>query len=324
MGWTQISEIGAPTYGDSALWTGTQMLVWGMNGGGLYDPASDSWAPVTSAGEPSLRQSYTATWTGIEMIVIGGIDLMNHWPTDEGVYAPSSDSWSLFTGTHWLGHSAIFTGTDTIVFGGQDYASGEPTGAGARYASGSGVSVSIAVGTAVEGHTAVWTGSEMLIAGGWNHDVNSQVHFLSSGAAYNPVGDGWRPLNAPLLRDQHTSIWTGTEMISWGGFDGVGPLATGYRINPTTNVASPVSSAGAPSPRNGHLAIWTGSEMVVWGGHQFSSLLNDGAIYNPATDSWRPLSSLNAPANAGSGQLLVWTGREIIAWGAHSGARIHP
>jgi hypothetical protein len=41
----------------------------------------------------------------------------------------------------------------------------------------------------------------------------------SDGAAYNALINSWRSLPVPLLqgRHHHTALWTGSEMIVWGG-----------------------------------------------------------------------------------------------------------
>jgi hypothetical protein len=55
------------------------MIIWGgsnggfFNDGGRYNPASDTWANVTTAGAPAIRTIHTAVWTGTEMIVWGGL-----------------------------------------------------------------------------------------------------------------------------------------------------------------------------------------------------------------------------------------------------------
>ena len=42
--------------------------------------------------------------------------------------------------------------------------------------------------------------------------------------------------NAPAARDIATAVWTGSEMIVWGGTDAnLGPLNTGGRYNPSTD-----------------------------------------------------------------------------------------
>ncbi len=43
---------------------------------------------------------------------------------------------------------------------------------------------------------------------------------LSTGGRYNPSNDSWRATstsNTPLARYYHTAVWTGSEMIVWGG-----------------------------------------------------------------------------------------------------------
>ena len=64
----------------------------------------------------------------------------------------------------------------------------------------------------------------------------------------------------------HTAVWTGSEMIVWGGYDGGTFLNTGGRYNPSTNSWTATSTTGAPAGRSYHTAVWTGSEMIVWGG----------------------------------------------------------
>ena len=66
-------------------------------------------------------------------------------------------------------------------------------------------------------HTAVWTdsGSEMIVWGGANSGS-----YLNTGGRYNPVTDTWTATgttNAPSARFNHTAVWTGSEMIVWGG-----------------------------------------------------------------------------------------------------------
>ena len=44
--------------------------------------------------------------------------------------------------------------------------------------------------------------------------------YSNSGGRYNPATDSWTPtgtINAPAGRARHTAVWTGSEMIVWGG-----------------------------------------------------------------------------------------------------------
>ncbi len=119
------------------------------------------------------------------------------------------------------------------------------------------------------------------------------------------------------------AVWTGTEMIVWGGIgarnasvdDGAAfDLATG-----TWRVIAP-----APIQARSHAALaWTGTEMIVWGGiYRDGTIadgaynqteLADGAAYNPTTDTWRRLP--DAPLGAAT-PIAVWTGEELVMLGA--------
>jgi N-acetylneuraminic acid mutarotase len=91
---------------------------------------------------------------------------------------------------------------------------------------------------------------------------------LNDGSRYNPAGNSWtavNPTGAPTARQYHKAVWTGSEMIVWGGYNG-GPLNDGARYNPAGNSWTAVNPTGAPTARRYHTALWTGSEMIVWGG----------------------------------------------------------
>ena len=143
---------------------------------------------------------------------------------------------------------------------------------------------------------------------------------LNTGGRYNPDTDSWTATNtsnAPDSREDHTAVWTGSEMIVWGGagciFDC--SLNTGGRYIPGIDSWTATSTANAPSARFSHTAVWTGNEMVVWGGGGSNGdVLNSGGRYNPGTDSWTPTSITNAPLPRYI-HTAVWTGSEMIVWG---------
>jgi hypothetical protein len=117
-------------------------------------------------------------------------------------------------------------------------------------------------------------------------------------------------------RSADTAVWTGSEMIVWGGAP---ILNTVGRYNPSTDAWTATSTTNAPSDRERHTAVWTGTEMIIWGGDDGSSNLNTGGRYNPGTDSWTATGTTNAPMGR-FGHTTVWTGTEMIVWG---GADIH-
>jgi N-acetylneuraminic acid mutarotase len=170
-----------------------------------------------------------------------------------------------------------------------------------------------------QGHTAVWTGTEVII---WGGTVASNAQAIGSAARYNPITNSWTAMSsvgAPSPRSEHIAVWTGSEMIVWGGrSDYSRVLNDGARYNPVTDTWRPLPLAGAPSARFGATAVWTGTEVLVWGGGTTSSDSHDDARYNPATDSWRPISTAGAPNPLGRHMhTAVWTGDRMIVWGGH-------
>jgi hypothetical protein len=127
---------------------------------------------------------------------------------------------------------------------------------------------------------------------------------------------------APSPRYLHSAVWTGNEMIVWGGdIGGMAPATdTGARYDPEKKTWTPTSSQGAPSPRHSHTAVWTGDRMIVWGGYGASALATDGGVYYPATDTWKPISTTNQPAPRFA-HTAVWAGNRMIVWGGTTGAK---
>src|SRR5881398_3561346 len=162
----------------------------------------------------------------------------------------------------------------------------------------------------------------MIVWGGFDSFEN----LLNTGGRYNPGTDSWTATtttNAPAARDTQTAVWTGSEMIVWGGrgCSANCALNTGGRYNPGTDGWTATSTTNAPAGRLSHTAVWTGSEMIVWGGYYFDvdfHYLNTGGRYNPATDSWTATSTNNAPT-ARADHSAVWIGSEMIIWGGDEG-----
>src|SRR6266513_335679 len=99
------------------------------------------------------------------------------------------------------------------------------------------------------------------------------------------IDDTWTATsttNAPIGRWLHTAVWTGSEMIVWGGGDNMDFLNTGGRYNPADDSWTATSTANAPLARDNQSAVWTGSEMIVWGGYDYAhGNFNTGGRYNP-------------------------------------------
>src|SRR5947207_11192420 len=85
----------------------------------------------------------------------------------------------------------------------------------------------------------------------------------------NPGTDSWTATSttsAPAGRAYHPAVWTGSEMIVWGGYDGSSFLNTGGRYNPGTATWTATSTTTAPTARFFHTAVRTGSKMTASGG----------------------------------------------------------
>ncbi len=224
---------------------------------------------MSTLGAPSPRDDNTAIWTGSELIVWGGNGLLRGSP-DDSLTSTKSPGKCTCTSTSALNDGARYNPvTDTW----------KPIS-------------TIAAPSAIFWFTAVWTGQEMIVWGG-NPDVTSTEH-LTTGGRYNPATDTWTPVStagAPTARIWHTAVWTGKEMIVWGGIlDEKVPdnLNIGGRYNPATDTWSTLPDSGAPCPRFHHAAIWTGSEMIIWGGSPADLLVNCPNFYHDAGARYTP------------------------------------
>jgi hypothetical protein len=140
----------------------------------------------------------------------------------------------------------------------------------------------------------------------------------SAGSSAEALASGsWSSFpSGPLqARFGEVVVWTGRELIVWGGAARAGgePLSSGAAYDPATRrwrmlPASPLSAAYAA-------AVWTGSEMIVVGGDA-SGILADAAAYDPTSNRWRtlPSSPLGPLTNADA----LWTGQQVIVIGGRS------
>ncbi len=339
----------------SAVWTGSEIIVWGGTDGAIalangakYDPATDSWTALPGGPNlPDARWGHTALWTGAEMIVWGGSNVAGVLGTG-GRYEPASNTWkassltlgnAAFTPSARKQHTAVWTGAEMIVWGGTDGT--VVFGNGGRYepltdtwkncelttgAGGAGQHVPAARAR----HTAVWTGTEMVVWGGWAGG------YLNYGGSYAPATDTWSGTwvdggpGAPVGRADHTAVWSGTEMIVWGGIGNGGVMANGGRFNPAINtwIASSLttgSGANVPAARSNAVAAWTGVEMIVWGGSN-PAALGTGGRYKPASDTWTTStlttgSGANTPS-ARFAHAAAWTGTEFVVWAGDTGGAV--
>jgi N-acetylneuraminic acid mutarotase len=306
--WSPIPKAPLKPRGDHvAVWTGSRLLVWGggvegpnggihsLDDGASYDPNSDRWTPL--ARSPlEARSRPTGVWTGSRLLIWGGTDL----------------------GRTLVGDTT-FPGDVFAIPGEEDEISEEAKllADGAAYdpATDEWRPMADAPLTPRVGHVAVWTGQEMLVWGGAT-PKESTVAF-GDGAAYDPATDTWRSIGvAPVQAGaSFTAIWTGKQMVVWGGTEGQGAA-----YNPSTDRWTPLPRAPI-SPLSTPTSAWTGRLMLIWGAPEIQPSperpFAEGAAYDPMRNQWTRLPK--APSAPGQGQAAVWTGTRMVVWGGFAG-----
>jgi N-acetylneuraminic acid mutarotase len=335
--------------GQTSVWTGSEMLIWGgdyfegandnyLGDGGRYDPAANNWTSINTSGAPHARTGHSGVWTGTEMLIWGGYFLavtyvfIPPYPfpmpiktdvyfNDGARYDPVSDTWTAITTNGAPAarslHGAVWTGIEMIIWGGKNSFND-----GGRYNPVNDSWTRLATTAAPSartGHSSVWTGSEMIVWGGYSA---SSPFYLNDGGRYNPASNTWTLVtttSAPSGRQFHSTVWTGSQMLLWGGNDSGRYLNDGGRYDPAVDIWTGIATNGAPAGRSGQTAAWTGSEMIVWGGYNGPGSfnvggLNDGGRYDPASNSWSAMSTNNAPTGRYN-HTAIWTGSDMLIWG---------
>lgn len=254
--WRQLpappGDVGDPV-ARTAVWTGSEMLVWGVFKATAYDPAANRWRLLPHA--PTGHG--IAVWTGREMIGWGGGCCGDAW-SDGSAYDPATNAWRKLAPSPlapaqqplgaWTGHRLI------LVVSGVDPDSGRPYPASfARAASYDPRTDSwrrLPSPPRGAGGIAVWDGRELLVAGA------SRAAF-----AFDPATERWRRLaSAPSAGHASGALWTGTRLVLLDG-----PQGPGYAYDPGTDRWSTLPSLPFPA----HLdlsAVWTGHGLLLWTG----------------------------------------------------------
>lgn len=274
----------------SAIWTGSKMVVFGglargagcrpqcaLNDGASYDPATDEWAPIAPAPIPG-RSGHGAVWVQGRMVVWGGGTEGGKASADGASYDPATDAWTVLPAAPLdarVGHRAVATAHRMLVWGGS---SGEGQG-GKYFADGAVYSPAtngwtpmaafpeIREGAGRENFSSVWTGESMLVWGGYSRNSGCNPCNHEDGAVYDLANDRWTLMSPSVLsgRGAHRAVWTGREMVVWGGFNTT-ELGDGAAYNPASDTWRPVPAAPL-LPRQGQAMVWSGDGAVIWGGH---------------------------------------------------------
>jgi len=238
--WTRMNATGAPAprLGWSGVWTGSELIVWGGQGqdgavvakGARWRVATDDWHETPDKEAPTPRWGHTAVWTGSEMVVWGGAEL--HSPDGSstgGVLDPVAGVWRAVSiegaPSARTEHTATFCGGQMLVVGGL-YATLSRSDHG-RWDPATDTWAALPRKLAPSprtGHTLVCAGTTAVVWGGLELPRGLEV---DSGAVYDFAADAWSATNrmsAPFRRRYHAAVFTGSEMLIWGGLQANRPI----------------------------------------------------------------------------------------------------
>lgn len=257
--------------------------------------SKSEWRALPAANAPSAREEPWLVPTDEGMLVFGGFDAFTQAPDplldDGAIYRVCDDSWTRMS-------------TTGVPHGITDKVAQRPVG--------------------------VWTGSELLVWGGFQSPSGGyeEGEAVSFATRYSAADDVWSDISRdgePTARDYSVRLWTGDELLVWGGIAQSGDQSwvnhdDGALYDPKSNGWKAMSSSAAPAGRYAvDRSVWTGEKLIVWGGASYESgstfspivtSLDDGGIYDRKSDAWTPIASEGAPH--GGMSPFAWSGKELI------------
>ncbi|MFD0481267.1 hypothetical protein ACFQ46_01570 [Kineococcus sp. GCM10028916] len=299
-GWTPLPaaplQVPVLRAGQAAVWTGSQVLVWGgctpfrdgcalalTGDGAAWTPGADgagSW-DVLAPAPVAARAQARLWWTGSCAVLVGGLD---PWAAcearpagflDVASFTPSPTgpgTWTRRPDLPW----PVGTTVDASVWAGG--AEGGATGQLFAWSATAGA-WSLGLGdsswtrlpeppwtppaaplswSAVE---SWWTGSEWLVMG---HVSTGEA--LVVGLAFDPARSVWRTLDpGPLAGPAVRAVWTGERLLTFdveAGVSSYDPVVDRWTAAPS----GPLDEICTWSPQGGPALAWTGAELLVWGG----------------------------------------------------------
>jgi hypothetical protein len=209
----------APTgvAGGLVVWTGRELISWGggccgdsSSEGAAFNPDSDSWRRL--APSPlAASQHAVGAWTGRELIMfVSGLDPDGKpivGAARAAAYNPVTDTWRVIAPPPELRTAAVWDGHELLLVG----------GAGGGYAYNPATNRWRPLPAVKSGGTqavAAWTGRQLLLFGG----ETAPNRLL----AFDPLRNGWSTLPKARLKERvaPSAVWTGHELIVWGGVIG--------------------------------------------------------------------------------------------------------
>ncbi len=253
--------------------------------GAVLDPDSGSWSTIEVPGKPKLV-GFVSVFAGDRLFRWGGhVDEPGSRTvrsTEGWIWTPLTSSRSPSTSGSPSSVAPAGTTVSQLAAGSWHDLPGPPVPMGGD----AGV---------------VWTGSRLFAWGGTGDPTEFQVEGISRRAAlYDPVARSWRLTSeAPITpRSNPTTVWTGTEVLVWGGLDSSRHVVNdGAAYDPATDTWRKLPRADAPGTgtrRPGvrqtmQAAVWTGNQLAVF--TPIDPTATDAttiaqSFYDPATGNW--------------------------------------
>jgi hypothetical protein len=283
--WSKISvpSDGASGWSYRAVWTGKEMLFWSPFGSDAFNPTTKTWRHLESSLPGGI-----IVWTGRESIGWGG-GCCGDARSDGAAYNPRKNSFRKLPRSPLApsqGPIGAWDGHELLLFVSGLNPDGKPYPS--RFARGAAYNPSTnrwrrLAPAALQGGPAVWDGHELLVVAAGTHGRQA--------LAYTPSTNRWRRLAPlPTARRGPSLIWTGKNVLVWGGANltGTRPVRDGVAYDPATNRWTPLPRSPLRA-RDGATVAWTGRSLIVWGGVIGTPVgtsipprhLSDGATFTP-------------------------------------------
>jgi hypothetical protein len=249
--WRPIAQHLLQALGAVRVWTGHQEIFWGggccggvLADGAAYTVATNTWQELPPA--PLSARYASGVWDGTEMIIAGGD---SPEPTmrafaDAAAYNPVTRTWRKLPPMpepRW-GATAVWDGTEALFIGGTLTDARAPTSDAVAFSPATGQWRRLpGMGYSRREFAAVWTGRQVLVWGGLTGTFQDR-EIPPHGVAYDPAVNlyQWSAMpKAPLRgRSDPAAVWTGSQMIVWGG------------MIPGTQKDTPATDGAAYQPPN--------------------------------------------------------------------------
>lgn len=253
--WTSISTVNSPIGNMSSsypeyAWTGSKLVVSISSSMTIYDVGTNTWTSADITGRPGGRYRGLGALNANEIILFGGGTTDSSMPDWEyenlrhvWIYNIGTNTWTQKPDPAYLPEgrwqlSFSKWGSKILMMGGHTQNILTRFGGGALYDPATNTWQAVA-----DANHSSWTSSEELVdRGTWGGNRFYAWNQYGAGDIYDAAADQWYSMdviNDPPYRNNNSIVWTGSELIIWGGGYGFTPLSDGAIYNPSLDPGVP-------------------------------------------------------------------------------------